>query len=142
VIIVDINILIYAHETSAPEHSKARKWIEAAFSAGEPLYAPWAVVHAFLRLTTKSNIVARPLTIQQALSIVDEWFRAGVIVPIEPGPRYWSILRELAVAANAHGDLVADAHIAALALEQDAAVCTADRDFRRFPGLRVINPLA
>lgn len=60
---------------------------------------------------------------------------------IEPGPRYWSILRSLLIARNIRGPLIADAHLAALAIEHDATLCTTDRDFRRFEGLRVFNPL-
>ena len=142
-IVVDVNILIYAYDAGAPEHPKARAWIEDAFSgSGDPLLVPWAVVHAFLRLTTKTRLLAHPFTIEQALTIVEEWFGSGAVLPVEPGPRYWSILRSLAIDANAVGDLVADAHIAALALENDAEICTADRDFHRFPGVRVLNPVA
>jgi toxin-antitoxin system PIN domain toxin len=141
-IVVDINVLIYAYNAGAPEHPKARAWIENAFSASDPLFVPWAVVHAFLRLTTKARLLMRPFTIEEAVAIVEEWFSSGAVLLIEPGPRYWSVLRELVTRSNIVGDLVADAHIAALALERNATVCTADRDFQRFPGVRVINPLA
>jgi len=142
VIVVDINVLIYAYGSDFSQHSKARAWVESAFSSAEPVRIPWAVVHAFLRLMTKGKILANPLTIAEAVSIVNEWFTSGATSLIDPGPRYWDVLQELLMSSNVRGDLVADAHIAALAIENDAVVCTADRDFDRFPGVRVFNPVA
>lgn len=77
-----------------------------------------------------------------ALAIVDEWFTSAVVTLVEPGPRYWQVFRQLATERHVDGPLVSDAHIAALAIENHASVCTTDRDFRRFADVRVINPLA
>jgi len=77
-----------------------------------------------------------------ATSIVDDWFSAPNTRLIEPGRRYWTIFQELLRKAQVTGKLVSDAHLAALAIEHDATFYTGDRDFRRFTGLRVINPLA
>ena len=141
-IVVDVNVLIYAYGADFEQHSKARVWVERAFSSEESLGIPWAVIHAFMRLMTKGKFLANPLTIHEAISIVNEWFGSGTAVLLEPGPRYWEVLQQLLIAIDARGDLVADAHIAALAVEHQAAVCTVDHDFQRFPGVRVINPLA
>jgi uncharacterized protein len=141
VIVLDVNILIYAYSSDVSQHHRARAWMETAFSGDEPVRIPWAVAHAFLRLTTKSKFLLRPLRIEQAAAIVDEWFSLPVVAPLEPGPKYWPILRELVISTNSHGNLVSDAHIAALAIEHGATVCSADSDFSRF-GVRVINPLA
>jgi toxin-antitoxin system PIN domain toxin len=142
VIIVDVNILVYAHNAGAPQHPIARAWAERAFSGSEVVGIPWAVAHAFLRLTTDSRFMAFPFEPKEASSIVDAWFTSPAGELVEPGPRYWSILRSMLIADNIRGPLVSDAHLAALTLEHDATLCTADRDFRRFAGLRVINPLA
>ena len=82
-----------------------------------------------------------PFTSDEATRIVELWFAAPVVQPLEPGPGYWPILRELIVKHDVRGSLVSDAHLAALAIEHDATLYTADGDFRRFSGLRVINPL-
>jgi toxin-antitoxin system PIN domain toxin len=111
------------------------------FSESEPVRIPWAVVHAFLRLTTDHRLMAQPFTAAEACAIIDAWFASPAVETLEPGPRYWSILRSLVVTGTIRGAMVSDAHLAALAIEHDATLYSADRDFRRFAGLRVINPL-
>lgn len=86
--------------------------------------------------------MADPFNATEASAIVDAWFASPAVEVIEAGYRYWSILRSLLIAGNIRGPLVSDAHLAALAIEHDATLYTADRDFRRFTGLRVINPVA
>jgi toxin-antitoxin system PIN domain toxin len=142
VILVDVNIVVYAHNAGAPKHAAAKEWARNAFSGSEPVRIPWAVVHAFLRITTDPRILDHPFDLTEASAIVDAWFASPSVELIEPGPRYWPILRSLLITGNIRGPLVSDAHLAALALEHDATLYTADRDFRRFAGLRVINPLA
>jgi toxin-antitoxin system PIN domain toxin len=141
-IIVDVNIVIYAHNAGAPQHTMARAWALNSFSGTERIGIPWAVVHAFLRLTTDPRFMADPFDATEASTIVDSWFASSAVDVIEAGSRYWPILRSLITAGKIRGSLVSDAHLAALAIEHDATLCTADRDFRRFPGLRVINPIA
>jgi toxin-antitoxin system PIN domain toxin len=138
VILVDVNLLVYAYNDRAEQHSAARRWLESAFSGSHEIALPWAVLHAFLRLTTSQRVMPVPLSTQEAMAVIEEW-RLHVLV-LEPGPRYW-IFRELMNGANVRGDLVSDAHLAALAIEHDATLYTADSDFRRFAGLRVVNPL-
>lgn len=98
---------------------------------------PW-----FLRITTNTPAIQPPFKIAEAIAIVQEWFKSPAVSIIEPGPRYWQLFRDLLTVGQVEGALVSDAHIAALALENGATVCSTDRDFRRFPGVRVINPLA
>lgn len=140
-IVVDANILIYAYRSEAAEYAAARTWLERAFSGSEPVRIPWPAVNAFLRLMTKQSLFARPLTIEEAVAIVDEWFTTPAVAVVEPGPQYWPIFREVTRATQATGNLIPDAEIAALTIEHDATLYTADSDFRRFAGLRVVNPL-
>ena len=141
-IIVDVNVLIFAFNEDAPQHEKAREWLERALSGSEALGFPWAVIHGFLRITTMTPAVRPPFRIEHALGIIDECFSSAAVTLVEPGPRYWPIFRKLLLDRDIHGKLVSDAHIAALAIEHDASVCSTDRDFGKFPNLRVINPLA
>lgn len=141
-IVVDVNLLIYAHNAGASQHTAARAWAERVFSGSEPVRIPWAVVHAFLRLTTAGPFMTQPFEVLEATEIVGDWFASPAVELIEPGPRYWQILRDLLIRNNVRGKLVSDAHIAALSMENDATLYTADRDFERFAGLRVVNPLA
>lgn len=141
-IIVDVNVLIFAYNFDAPQHERSRAWLEGVFSGSEVIGIPWAVIHGFLRITTNTPAIRPPFKIDDAVAMVDEWFASPAVKLVEPGLRYWSVLRTLLCDQQIEGQLVSDAHIAALAIENDAAVCTTDRDFGLFPGLRVINPLA
>lgn len=140
-IVVDVNILIYAYNAGAPQHRVARQWVENAFTGGEHIGLPWAVAHAFLRLTTDGPSMTKPFSIEEASAIVEDWLGAPAVTMLSPGVRYWPILRDLIIGNGLRGSLISDAHIAALAIEHDASVCTTDRDFRRFANVRVINPL-
>jgi toxin-antitoxin system PIN domain toxin len=140
-ILLDANLLRSAHDSAAPEHPKARRWLEEVLAKPEPVLFPWQSIHAFLRIATNPRAWRAPLTIEEARSIVDEWLSLPNVVAPSPGERHWNILRELAEDSQCRGPLVADAVLAALAIEHGADLCTNDRDFSRFPELRVVNPL-
>ena len=140
-ILLDANILLYAYHAGSPHHADARAWIEEAFSGTEPVRLPWTTIHAFLRIGTNPRVFEHPLGIDEARSHVDAWLAAPIVATIEPGERYWSILRELLVDAQVAGPLVSDAALAALAIEHGALLVTTDRDFNRFAGLKLLDPL-
>jgi toxin-antitoxin system PIN domain toxin len=142
VILVDANILIYGIDADAPAHARAHRWLEDALSGHEPVGLAWVVLLAFLRLVTREGILRRPLDLESALAYVDEWVELPVVRVVAPGPAHWGVLRGLLANAGAAGNLTSDAHLAALALEHNASICSADHDFLRFPGIRLINPLA
>lgn len=139
--ILDANVLIYAYNADAEQHGRAKRWLERAFAEGEPLRAAWATIHAFLRIVTRPGVLPRPYSSREALSIVGDWFEQPLFAPIEPGPRYWTIFREVVRAGQVRGDLMMDAHLATLAIENGATLCTTDKDFARFDGLRLVDPL-
>lgn len=141
-ILVDANILIYAVDADSPNHAKARRWLEEAFSGDEIVGLPWVVLLAFLRLVTRSGIFNTPLSPEQAMVIVDEWLALPMVRAIGPGEEHWPLMRSVLSPLGTAGNLTTDAHIAALALENRAKICTADQDFRRFPGVEVVNPLS
>jgi uncharacterized protein len=99
-------------------------------------------VLAFLRITTNARILEQPLSVIEASDIVDELLEQPLVGLIHPGPRHWTVLRDLMAAGQVRGPLVSDAHLAALTIEHGATLATTDRDFARFPGLRVTNPLS
>ena len=140
--LLDANLLIYAVNTDAPPHARARKTLEAVLSGRKPVGLPWTVLLAFLRLTTRGDVFARPLTPEAACAYVDAWLDLPHVSAVGPGPRHWSILRGLLHAAGTAGNLTSDAHLAALAIELGATLYSADNDFKRFPGLDHVNPLA
>ena len=140
-ILPDANLLIYAHNVDADRYEPAHHWLESILRGPEPVAFPWAIIHTFLRLTTSTRALPEPYTIEEAIEIVNRWMRVPATRIIEPGPRYWNILRLVLAQSAVRGKMVSDAHLAALAIEHDATLYTSDRDFRRFRGLRVVNPL-
>jgi toxin-antitoxin system PIN domain toxin len=139
--IIDLNILLYAVNRDAPMHGRACAWLEGALSGEEQIGIPWVVLLGFLRLTTRHGLLPRPLDFEQASALIDEWLAQPGCVVVHPGDRHWEILKTLLSQAGAAGNLTTDAHLAAIAMEHDATLCSTDRDFQRFAGLDTLNPL-
>ena len=140
-IILDANLLIYAYDAGAKEHTAARRWLEELFSSPQMIGLPIQTLGAFLRIITHSRLPGPRFSIEEAVEIVDEWLELPQLRLLVPGERHWDHLRRALLEGNACGPLVTDAQIAAVALEFSGIVHTNDRDFARFPGLRWANPL-
>ena len=140
-IVLDANVLLYAYHEGVPQHARARAWVESAFSGSEPVALPWQSVTAFLRIATHRKVFTNPFTVAEAVGIVRSWFGAPAVGSIEPGERYWDIFSGLMERSQVDGPLVMDASLAAIAIEVGATLATSDRDFRRFDGLKLIDPL-
>lgn len=141
-ILVDVSVLLYAYHPRAPQHERCRSWLQDALTGEQPLALCWMVVLAFLRLGTSPRVFDIPLTVAEALAVVSGWLARPQVVLLEPGERHWELLQDVIVTGQVAGPMITDAAIAALALEHGCTVCTTDRDFRRFEGLRLIDPLA
>lgn len=140
-ILVDANLLLYAYDASSPEHEVARRWWEGRLSEPQPVRLAWVTVLAFLRISTHPRVFESPLDLEEASAHVAAWLHQPMLGLLEPGARHWEILERLLREARASGNLVTDAHLAALAVEHGATLYTTDRDFARFEGLRWSNPL-
>ena len=140
-ILLDVNILIYAVNQDTPLHRKAKTWLEGALEGKETVGISWNVLLAFLRVTTRAGLFRNPLPISNAFDVIEAWLEQPSVVVVQAGPRHARILRDLLVAAGTGGNLTSDAHLAALALEHEAELCSSDGDFARFPHLRWQNPL-
>ena len=140
-ILVDANILLYAYHPQASEHGACKRWIEKAFSGSAPVFLTWITILAFLRISTNPRVFDRPLSMAEAKEIVSLWIAAPGVSILEPSERYWEILSDLLLSAQVTGPLVTDASLAALAIEHGTAICTTDRDFTRFPGLKLLSPV-
>lgn len=140
-ILVDANLLLYAYNPSAPQHRRAKRWLEDAFSKPEPVCFSWEVLLAFLRIGTSPRVFQMPLDAEEAVTIVTEWLARPTAVVLAPTAKHWGILSHLIGRGQSTGPLVMDAHLASLAMEHGATLCTTDRDFARFPGLKMANPL-
>jgi uncharacterized protein len=141
VIVPDVNLLIYAYDSSAPQHEPARKWWEGALSGNEPVGVPVIVLLAFIRLMTHSTLSGNPMSLPQAKRCVDGWLEQPNCRVLPVGDRTITIFLELISDLGQGGNLCTDAMIAASAKEYDGCVYTNDRDFQRFADIRWSNPL-
>ena len=140
-ILIDANLLLYAYDTASENQAEAKRWLEEILSRPEQIRLPWVTILAFLRISTSARAFRHPLSAKEALAVVSEWLSRPNVHTINPTERHFQILSTLLLVAQASGSLVTDAHLAALAIEHGALLCTTDRDFARFPGLRFQNPL-
>jgi hypothetical protein len=141
VILVDANLLVYAHVASFSQHAPARDWLDAQLSGGAPVGLPWPSLVGFLRIVTNPRAFERPEPISEAWQQVSAWLDADVAWTPQPTERHRDIMGTLLRGAGVQANLVSDAHLAALALEHGLLLCSTDGDFARFPGLRWQNPL-
>jgi uncharacterized protein len=139
--IVDANLLLYATDTRSPRHGVARSWLEQHLSGDETMAFAWVVLLAFVRLSTNPRVFERPLSADRAFDVIDRWLDQPCTIIVHPGGRHQTILRQLLRPLGTAGNLVNDAHLAALAVEHGAELNSCDADFSRFPGVRWINPL-
>lgn len=139
--LLDVNLLVYAVDESSARFGQAHPWVEATIGGRETVALPWAVLLAFVRLTTKPQIMQAPLSADEALDYVDGWLARPNTVVVHPTDRHAAVLRELLAPLGTGGNLVTDAHLAALAIEHGAELNSCDADFSRFTGLRWIDPL-
>jgi toxin-antitoxin system PIN domain toxin len=140
-IAIDANLLIYAHVSSFPQHEVAREWLDHQLNDVGPVGIPWASVLAFLRLVTNPRVFERPEPITDAWRQVRAWLACDTVWIPQPTERHAELLDRFLALSGVHGNLVPDAHLAALATEHGLTLCSTDGDFARFPGLHRLNPL-
>ncbi len=138
--LVDTNVLLYAVNESASQHDIARRWMESALSGGAPVGFAWLALTGFVRIATHPSILPSPLSTDSAMDLVDAWLAPPSARVLQPGPQHAIFLRQMLAANDTGGNLVNDAHLAALAAEHRATVVTFDGDFARFPGVRWERP--
>jgi hypothetical protein len=139
-LLLDVNVLLYAFREELPQYTAYREWIEDRTASDDILGLANIVLSAFLRLVTNRHIFDPPTTIEIALQFVEALRAQPNSVIVEPGPRHWTIFTTLCRETPASGNLVPDAYLAALAIELDSEFITADRDYARFAGLRWRHP--
>jgi hypothetical protein len=139
-VIVDANILLYAVDARSSFHKPVKSWLEGALSGPARVGLPWISLTAFLRIATHPRASANPLSPAEAWSHIGDWLSAEPAWIPEPTLGHAEILESLIVGGDLRGNLIPDAHLAALALGHGVGVCSADSDFARFPQLRWVNP--
>jgi toxin-antitoxin system PIN domain toxin len=140
-VLIDVNILINAHRKNQERHKEFHDWLEAVAISGQMFSIPSMVRSAFLRIVTNPRIYPLPTPLAEAIAVLDEFLAMPNHVEALPGNRHWGIFTDLCRKVEAKGNLVADAYLAALAIESGGEWITADRDYARFPGLKWRHPL-
>ena len=140
-IIVDLNVLLYAVNRDAAHHARVRAWWEDALSGDRPIGLAWIVILGFLRLSTSARVFPQPLTSDEALDRVSAWLAHPLVRVASETERQWDLLQQLLREAGTAGNLTTDAHLASLAIAHGAVLASCDTDFARFAGLRWENPL-
>ncbi len=139
-IIPDLNILLYAVDSSSERHGIAKDWLESTVnSKKETIGLPWVVHLGFLRLISNPRVFPRPLSIEAATDWLETFESNHNVQMLNPKQAHSGILRHLLLLTGTGGNLVTDAHLAALAIENNARLVTGDRDFSRFPGLKIVT---
>jgi hypothetical protein len=138
----DVNLLLYAVDAAAPRHATARAWLESVLSGTEEVAFAWPVLLGFIRISTNPAAFEDPMDADEAFGYVEEWLARPVASTLTPGPDHAALMRRLLQPLGVAGNLTSDAHLAALAIEHGAELCSSDRDFGRFEGLRWTDPLS
>ena len=141
--LVDTNLLIYATFVGAPEHGRARSWLDARLGEDESVALCWPVIYAFVRLVSSSRVFgAHALNVTNAWSAAAAYLQQPAVRIVTAGAGHSSLAGELAKTPGLRSEDVPDVEIAALAIEHGLALASHDHGFRRFSGLRVFDPLA
>ncbi len=140
-ILVDVNVLVYAQREDAPDHRAYRSWLEAALTGDEAFGFSELVLSGFVRVVTHTRVFDPPTPTARAFQFADVIRECEQAVPVAPGPRHWAIFSDLCRGVGAKGNTVPDAYLAALAIESGSEWISADRGFAHFSGLRWRHPL-
>jgi toxin-antitoxin system PIN domain toxin len=141
VILVDANLLIYAGVRSAPKHAAAKNWLDGRLNGEAPVGIPWSSFIGFLRIVTNHRVFDPPVSSADAWKVVEYWIGCAPVWIPQPGERHGTVLARIFRIVSPKGNLVPDAHLAALAIEHGLVLCSTDGDFARFPELKWNNPL-
>lgn len=139
--LVDANLLLSARNFDDPRHERSRDWLTGVLNGSTRVGLPWQSLTAFLRIATNPRAFPKPLTPADATEQVDAWLAAPTAWVPQPTRAHAEVLGALTREHRLAGPLIADAHLAALAIEHGLALCSTDADFARFPEIRWTNPL-
>lgn len=140
-ILVDANLLLYSENSLAQAHGAAREWWDHRLSGSDPVALCWPVLDAFIRIATNARLHQRPLSLKEAIDRVQSWLDQPCVRVLQPTDQHWVIFQQMLRGGKATGNLVSDAHLAALAVEHNCVLQSTDADFSRFRGLQWKNPI-
>jgi hypothetical protein len=139
--VLDLNVLVYATDAASAHHPTAKPWLDAAISSSETIGIPTLVAVGYLRITTNPRVMNAPLDADRAMQILSGWFSRPNVTSPAPTDRHYALMSQILAKVGTAGNLVTDAHLAALSIEHGAELCSYDHDFGRFAGVVWVNPL-
>jgi uncharacterized protein len=134
--LADTNVLLYAMNDDSPYNKQSLQWIEQTLAQPPGLALAWNSIVGFIRMSTRKGLLPSPLSVEQALAVVEDWLAHPNTHIVQPGERHADLLARLLLSVGAAGNFTNDAHLAAIAIEHHAELVSFDRDFQRFPGLK------
>jgi hypothetical protein len=140
-LLIDVNVLVYAHRRDSPRHGEYRRWLESTAGGDEPFGAPPSIWSGFVRIATHKRVWHTPSTHEEAIAFAEVLRGCPAYVDVVPGEQHWELFCRLCRETSARGNLLTDAFFAAIAIEHGAEWISADGDFARFRGLRWRHPL-
>ena len=141
-ILVDANLLLYAEDSLSHFHEPACQWWDQQLSGSGTVCLCWQVINAFIRISTHPKLFRTPLSLEEANATVNGWMQQPCLRLIHATDEHWFYLQKMLISSQARGNLVSDAHLAALAMEHGCVLCSTDKDFALFEGLSWENPVA
>ena len=137
----DVNLLVYAHDETSEFHRSASMWLRSILMSDQVFFS-WHTITGFLRITTNPRIFRNPMILAQATEIVDSWLELENTHLVFLEKKNWPLFSSILIESQASGDLVMDAHLAAMAASCGAKLASTDRDFARFPSIQLVNPIS
>jgi uncharacterized protein len=141
VILIDANVPLYAYDVRSPFHERARTWLEGSLRTEDEVGVALVTLLAFLRIGTSPVVFSEPFPVDEAVDRVSRWLERPNVGVVQPSRRHFELVNELSRTGKVRGTKLMDAHLAALAIEHGATLCTTDRDFARFKGLHLEDPI-
>ena len=141
-ILVDVNLLLYARFSNFAQHEAAREWLDEKLDGHQRVGLAWPTLLSFVRLSSNPRVLEKPDSVRAAWKQAEDWLDCAPVWIPQPGEKHREVIGKLLSEHAARPNLVADAHLAALAMEHGLTLCSTDGDFARFPELTWMNPLA
>ena len=135
-ILPDVNVLVHAFRSDSSDHARCREWLDQTVNGASRYAVSTHVLSGVVRIATHPRVFARPSPLNEVIAFCEAVLTPSYCVLVQPGPHHWSLFCRLCMEADARGNLVADAWLAALAIESGCEWVTLDRDYARFPGLK------
>ena len=139
--LMDVNVLVYAHREDVRNHAAYRDWLEAVINSNTAYAYSELALSGFIRVVTHPKVFESPTALDTAIAFTEQLKTAGHAVLLQPGRHHWTLFLQCAQSISAQGNDIPDAYHAALAMEWDCDWMTTDKGFRRFKGLKVRHPL-